>query len=101
MDKFEIMWNELKRSIEDDLNFHRLGEMQSLAESIHGETKCEEFLHKMEEIENKYKIQSEESNDGAKETLRNYIEVMEEEQERRRSEFSNIIRIMKENNYGE
>ena len=102
MNKFEIMWNELKRSIEYDLNFHRSGEMQSLVESIHGETKCEEFLHKMKEIETKYGIQSEESNDGAEDILAKYIEVMQKEQERRRSEVFNMLaQQIKENNYDE
>ncbi len=45
------MWNKLRSKIEDDLKFHKSGEMQSIAEAIHGETKCENFLEYMREIE--------------------------------------------------
>lgn len=56
MNKFEEMWNELKKSVKDKLDYHKSGIMQSLAESIHGETECEQFIHMMEEIESKYNI---------------------------------------------
>ena len=54
MNKFEAMWNELKKSVEDKLEYHKSGIMQSLAESCHGEAECEEFLNMMKEIEAKY-----------------------------------------------
>lgn len=46
-------WNELRKRVEADLEYHKSGEMQSMSEAVNGEAKCEEFLKYMEEIENK------------------------------------------------
>ena len=54
MNKYQAMWHELKNSIRKDLEYHKSGIMQSLAESCHGQNKCEEFLNKIEEIEKRY-----------------------------------------------
>ena len=56
MNKFEAMWYELKKELKNDLEYHKSGVMQSLAESAHGEAKCEEFLNKIEKIEKKYNM---------------------------------------------
>lgn len=51
---YEAMWNEFKLKIQNDLEYHQSGEMQSLAESVHGESKCKEILNYMQTIEEKY-----------------------------------------------
>lgn len=51
---YKTMWEELKSEIKQDLKYHESGEMQSMAESVHGETKCKAFLHKMKRIEKRY-----------------------------------------------
>ena len=49
---YEAMWKALREDTEKDLNYHRCGAMQSVAESIQGERKCNEFLDKMKRLEN-------------------------------------------------
>lgn len=49
-------WNELKERVKADLKYHKSGVMQSMAEAIHGETECENFLKYMEEIESKWEV---------------------------------------------
>lgn len=55
---YQKMWNTLKQQVLLDLNYHQSGEMQSMSEATHGETKCKEFLAlmtKLEEAENEKK----------------------------------------------
>lgn len=49
---YKEMWETLRKEIEKDLEYHKSGVMQSMSESIQGEIKCEEFLAKMDRIEN-------------------------------------------------
>lgn len=49
--KYKSMWNELKSEINKRIEYHKNGEMQSISESIHGETACREILNKMNIIE--------------------------------------------------
>ena len=49
---YKEMWETLRKEIEKDLEYHKSGVMQSMSESIQGEIKCEEFLAKMNRIEN-------------------------------------------------
>lgn len=56
LNKYKLMWYNLKKSINRDLEYHKAGVMQSLAESVHGEAKCEEFITRMEEIEKQFRI---------------------------------------------
>jgi hypothetical protein len=51
---YEVMWNELKAKIEDDLRYHQSGIMQSIGESVHGAIKCKEFLNYIKKIEERY-----------------------------------------------
>ena len=51
---YEAMWNELKTKIENDLKYHQSGIMQSIGESVHGETKCKEVLNYIKKIEERY-----------------------------------------------
>lgn len=52
---YESMWNELKTKIEEDLKYHQSGIMQSIGESVHGASKCEEVLNYIKKIEERYK----------------------------------------------
>ena len=49
---YKEMWETLRKEIEEDLEYHKSGVMQSVNESIQGEIKCEEFLAKMDRIKN-------------------------------------------------
>lgn len=51
---YKTMWEELKKEINADLEYHKSGDMQSINESVQGEIKCREFIEKMEKIEEKY-----------------------------------------------
>ena len=51
---YEVMWNELKTKIENDLKYHQSGIMQSIGESVHGAAKCEEVLNYIKKIEERY-----------------------------------------------
>ena len=48
---YKIMWEELKKQINEDLEYHKSGAMQSISESIQGEIKCKEILNMMKKIE--------------------------------------------------
>ena len=48
---YEVMWNELKLKIENDLEYHRSGKMQSISESVWCESKCKEILDYIKKIE--------------------------------------------------
>ena len=48
---YKSMWNELKTKIEEDLMYHQSGIMQSISESIYGESKCEEILNYIKKIQ--------------------------------------------------
>lgn len=48
---YEQMWDSLKAEIEQDLEFHESGSMQSIGEAVHGAEKCREILSYMKEIE--------------------------------------------------
>lgn len=48
---YQEMWAKLKQQVTSDLEFHKSGAMQSIAESIHGESKCREILNLMTRIE--------------------------------------------------
>ena len=52
---YQKMWKNLKEKINSDLEYHKLGEMQSMSESINGANKCQEILAYMTEIEEKEK----------------------------------------------
>lgn len=51
---YEAMWNELKAKVENDLKYHESGIMQSIGESVHGASKCQEFLNYIKKIEARY-----------------------------------------------
>ena len=51
---YKSMWNELKTKIEEDLKYHQSGIMQSIGESVHGVSKCEEVLNYIKKIEERY-----------------------------------------------
>lgn len=48
---YQEMWEKLKQKLISDVEYHKSGEMQSIAESIHGESKCKEILQYMTQIE--------------------------------------------------
>ena len=48
---YKEMWEKLKKEIACQLELHKSGVMQSMAESIHGEAKCKEILTLMSQIE--------------------------------------------------
>ncbi len=48
---YQKMWEELKRKIEKDAEYHKSGVMQSMTESLQGEEKCKEILTLMAQIE--------------------------------------------------
>ena len=48
---YKAMWDTLKAQINKEKEYHISGEMQSIAESVEGEKKCQEFLDLMESIE--------------------------------------------------
>ena len=48
---YKKMWENLKKEIVEDLEYHKRGDMQSISESIQGEIKCNQFLDKMRKIE--------------------------------------------------
>ena len=50
---YKAMWEDLKKEINKDLEYHKRGAMQSISESTQGEIKCKEFLDKMKRIENR------------------------------------------------
>lgn len=50
---YKTMWEELRKEINKDLEYHKSGIMQSISESTQGEIKCKEFLEKMIRIEKK------------------------------------------------
>lgn len=52
---YEAMWNELKSKIENSLKYYQSGMMQSVSESVHGESNCTTMLECMAEIEEKYR----------------------------------------------
>ena len=55
MDKYNLMWEELKTTLCKDKEFYADGSMCSMAEAIHGEMQCDNVLSTMESIERKYK----------------------------------------------
>ena len=55
MEKYNLMWEELKATIRKDKEFYADGSMCSMAEAIHGELQCDRVLSTMESIERKYK----------------------------------------------
>ena len=52
---YKTMWEELRKEINKDLEYHKSGIMQSINESTQGEIKCKEYLEKMIRIEKKQK----------------------------------------------
>ena len=48
---YREMWEKLKQKLVSDAEYHRTGEMQSIAESCYGESKCKEILAFMAQIE--------------------------------------------------
>lgn len=63
---YKEMWETLRKEIEKDLEYHKSGVMQSMSESIQGEIKCEEFLAKMNRIENCDSVTDSRQVDGSK-----------------------------------
>lgn len=55
MDKYNLMWEELKATLRNDKEFYADGSMCSTAEAFHGEMQCDSVLSTMESIERKYK----------------------------------------------
>lgn len=53
---YQKMWESLKVKIESDLQYHKSGIMQSMAESIDGENKCKEVLGYMKKLEDEEKV---------------------------------------------
>lgn len=48
---YKEMWDKLKEEIEHQLESHKSGAMESMAESIQGELECREILSLMAQIE--------------------------------------------------
>lgn len=48
---YQEMWAKLKQKLISDAEYHKSGVMQSISESIHGESKCKEILEFMTQIE--------------------------------------------------
>ena len=63
---YKKMWETLRKEIEKDLEYHKSGVMQSMSKSIQGEIKCEEFLAKMNRIENCDSVTDSRQVDGSK-----------------------------------
>ena len=51
MNKYEKLWNELRSKVSEELKYYKDGYLCSLAESIHGENNCRNFIKMMNRLE--------------------------------------------------